>query len=74
MQERHLFEYAVLRIVPRVEREEFLNAGVLVYCQKKKFLQVKIQLPESRIKALCETADLDEIKRHFHSFELVCKG
>jgi len=40
MQEKALFEYAVIRVVPRVEREEFLNVGVVLYCTKQKFLQV----------------------------------
>ena len=42
MQDKHLFEYAIIRIVPRVEREEFLNVGVIIYCADEHFLKIKI--------------------------------
>ena len=51
MQQEHLFEYAVIRVVPRVEREEFLNIGVILYCAKQKFLQAKYLLDETRLQA-----------------------
>jgi hypothetical protein len=44
MQDNHLFEYAIIRVVPRVEREEFLNAGVILYCAHENFLQTKCEL------------------------------
>jgi hypothetical protein len=47
MQEKNLFEYAVIRIVPRVEREEFLNVGVVLFCRDKKFLDTKFEINES---------------------------
>jgi len=74
MPEQHLFEYAVIRIVPHVEREEFLNAGVVVYCARKKFLQVKFQLSEKKIRAFCEKLDIEEIGSYLDSFERICKG
>jgi hypothetical protein len=40
MQEKHLYEYAVIRVVPRVEREEFLNVGIILFCKKAKFIKV----------------------------------
>ncbi|MBS1497523.1 MAG: DUF3037 domain-containing protein, partial [Bacteroidetes bacterium] len=49
MQEKKLFEYAVLRVVPKVEREEFLNIGVILYCAKEKFLGVQYTLDEKRL-------------------------
>ncbi|MEO7961423.1 MAG: DUF3037 domain-containing protein, partial [Ginsengibacter sp.] len=49
MQEKDLFEYAVIRIVPRVEREEFLNVGVVLYCAKQKFLKVLYKIDENRL-------------------------
>ena len=49
MQEKQLFEYAVIRIVPRVEREEFLNVGVILYCPKLKFLQTKYYLNQKEL-------------------------
>ena len=74
MQERLLFEYAVIRLVPRVEREEFINAGVILFCPKAKFLQALYHIDEKRIQAICGHADCDEIKSHLHSFEQICKG
>jgi hypothetical protein len=74
MQENHLFEYAVIRAVPRVEREEFLNIGVIVLCAKQKFLQVRMQLNEDRLKGLCENVGIEELKEHIQSFEKICKG
>jgi hypothetical protein len=51
------FEYAVLRVVPRVERGEFLNAGVLVYCRQRDYLGSRVQLDVDRLRALDPTAD-----------------
>jgi hypothetical protein len=74
MQENHLFEYAVIRVVPRVEREEFLNIGVILLCAKQKFLHVRIELNEERLSGLCANVDIEELKEHIHSFEIICKG
>src|SRR5438309_12103916 len=70
----YLFEYAVLRLVPCVEREEFLNAGVILYCQQRKFLQTKITLNEQRLCALHGAVDIAELQKHLHAFEQVCAG
>jgi len=74
MPEQHLFEYAVIRIVPRVEREEFLNAGVVLYCAKMKFLQARFDLDTQRLTALSDTLDLSEIKDYLCAFERICTG
>jgi hypothetical protein len=74
MQEKHLFEYGVIRVVPHVEREEFLNVGIIVYCGPKKFLHAKFELNEPRLKALCPTLDIAEIKQYILSFERICCG
>ena len=74
MQEKDLFEYAVIRVVPRVEREEFLNVGVVLYCKDQKFLQMKYKLDEQRLFAICGGLDCDEVKEHLYSFERICKG
>ncbi|MGN6162924.1 MAG: DUF3037 domain-containing protein [Flavisolibacter sp.] len=74
MQEKQLFEYAVIRIVPRVEREEFLNAGVILFSKKAKFLQAVYELDEERIKAFSPTTDIAEIRKHFLAIEHICKG
>lgn len=74
MQEKHLFEYAVIRVVPRVEREEFLNVGIILYCAKQKFLQTLITLDEERLRAFSCKPDPKELQHHLNSFELICKG
>ena len=74
MPENLLFEYAVIRIVPRVEREEFINAGVVLYCSKKRFLDVLYNIDEERIKAFCHKIDLQEVKEHLESFRQICEG
>ena len=74
MQEKHLFEYAVIRVVPRVEREEFLNVGVILYCASQGFLQTVFELNEERLRAFAGELDMQELQERLHAFELVCKG
>lgn len=74
MPEQYLFEYAVVRIVPKVEREEFFNVGVVLYCAKEKFLQVMFGLNEERLKAFCKKSDINELKEYLDAFESICKG
>ncbi|MEO5910935.1 MAG: DUF3037 domain-containing protein [Pelobium sp.] len=74
MQEMHLYEYAVIRVVPRVEREEFLNVGVVLYCAKEKFLQLKFDVNLDRLKVFGKSVDLEELKIHLHIFDAICKG
>lgn len=74
MKDKHLFEYAVIRVVPRVEREEFLNAGVVLYCPKQKFLGLLFKMDTARLETLCGTCDLSEIEKHLHAFERICQG
>ena len=74
MPEKDLFEYAIVRIVPKVEREEFINVGVIVYCAKQKFLQALFTLNEERLRAFCTQTDIDELKEHLNSYNNICKG
>lgn len=74
MQENHLFEYAVIRAVPMVEREEFINIGVILLCAKEKFLQLRFEIDEPRLKALCRSVDVNEIREHLLAMERICKG
>lgn len=74
MQERHLFEYAVIRVVPRVEREEFLNVGVVLYCSKQKFLQALYKVNEERLKTFCKELDIQELQAYLLSFDKICRG
>ena len=74
MQGNLLFEYAVIRVVPKVEREEFVNAGVILLCAKQKFLQAHIQLNEARLASLCPEFDKALLEEHIQSFERICVG
>ena len=74
MQDRQLFEYAVIRIVPRVEREEFLNVGVILYCAKQKFLQAEFKLNEKRIHNFCDKINVEEVEEHLKTFKKICLG
>jgi len=74
MQDLRLFEYAVIRIVPRPEREEFVNAGVILYCPDKKFLGMRAHLPETKLRALDANISLEEVNMHLQAFEEICCG
>ena len=74
MQEKLLFEYAVIRIVPRVERQEFFNVGVIVYCAAANFLQTKYELNNKKIEAFCEEIDTADLEKRLHVFEQICKA
>ena len=74
MQQTHLFEYAVVRIVPKVEREEFLNVGVILYCAKQNFLQTLYTLNEERLQIFCAGIDKHELLQNLQAFERICAG
>lgn len=74
MQDRNLFEYAIIRVVPRVEREEFLNVGVIVYCAKQKYLKSVFVLDETRIQAFSRDLDLDVLHENLKAFTRLCSG
>ena len=74
MQERDLFEYAVIRWVPRVEREEFLNVGVILFCKKRNFLQVLYEVQEDRLKAIFPECELEEVNSHLDAFARIAAG
>lgn len=74
MQDNHLFEYALIRLVPRVEREEFINVGVILYCRQKKYLECKILLDEKRAIALNPEVDVNEVKENLQSIEKICRA
>lgn len=74
MDKGFVFEYAVIRIVPRVEKEEFINAGVIVFCKRPEFLGVKTYLNRTKVLAIDAEADLDEIEKHLKAFEDIAHG
>ena len=68
------FEYAVLRVTPRVERGECINAGVVLYCQADGFLGARVHLDPARLMALDPGADLEAVRAHLEAFRSVCAG
>lgn len=74
MQERHLFEYAVIRIMPRVEREEFINVGIILLCKKQHFLQARYELNPQRLEALCPNCDVEELTAHLDALSRIAAG
>lgn len=74
MPDKLVYEYASIRLVPKVEREEFINIGVILFCKRKKFLAMKYQVNEKRIQAFAEDIDLEEVREHLRSWDLICQG
>ena len=74
MQGSNLFEYAVVRYVPRPEREEFLNIGVILYCHTRHFLQMSYHVDAGRVRGFYPGADLDELQQLLQAFKEVCCG
>ncbi len=68
------FDYAVVRIVPRVDREEFINAGVLLYCLSRGFLGAQVALDEERLLALAPEVDLGLVRTHLEALPRICAG
>jgi hypothetical protein len=72
MQHKQLFEYAIIRIVPRVERQEFFNAGVIVYCAAENFLQTKVELDTKKLASFCDQTDIEDLQKRLMAFEKIC--
>jgi hypothetical protein len=68
------FDYAVIRVVPRVEREEFINAGVIVFCLEKRYLAARVHLDADRLKALWPDADIALVLEHLNAVPRICEG
>jgi hypothetical protein len=68
------YDYAVIRVVPKVDREEFINAGVIVSCPDLSFLEAEIKLDESRLLALDPNVDLDLVRKHLATIPMICRG
>jgi hypothetical protein len=68
------YDYAIIRVVPKVEREEFVNVGVIVSCPAKGFLEARIELDEQRLKALDATLDIESMRPHLASIIAICAG
>jgi hypothetical protein len=74
MSARMGFQYAVLRCVPRVDRGEFVNVGVVLYCQRADFLQARCHVDEDRLAALAHDVDVAAVRSALGAIEAVCRG
>lgn len=68
------YDYAVIRVVPRVEREEFVNVGVILSCESSRYLEARIELEASRVLALAPDVDLESLARHLDAIPAICRG
>ena len=74
MPDQFRYDYAVIRVVPKVDREEFINAGVILSCPELSFLEARIKLNEGRLLALDPEVDLDMVRKHLATIPTICRG
>ena len=74
MPDKFRYDYAVVRVVPKVDREEFINAGVIVSCPELSFLEARIKLNEARLLALDPNIDVELVRKHLASIPKICVG
>ncbi len=74
MPEKHIFEYAVIRVVPRVEREEFINVGIILFCAKQNFLKAVICINGSKILALAPDIEINFLNENLNAISKICEG
>lgn len=74
MPEKHLYEYAIIRVLPAVEREEFLNVGIILFCKKEKFIRVLIHVDEKKLNAFAKQPDCEQISLNLDAFEKIANG
>jgi len=74
VRERHAFDYALVRVVPRVERGEFLNAGVIVFCSTLAYLDARVELDRERLLMLHPSIDLDLVQSYLEAIPKICAG
>jgi DUF3037 family protein len=71
---RSVFQYAIVRVVPRVERGEFLNAGVVLLCRPHRFLDARMDLDETRLAVLAPSLELGPVRAHLAAMEQIARG
>lgn len=74
MPEKHLYEYAVIRIVPRVEREEFMNVGVILFSKQANFIKMRYIIDENRLKIFSPKLDIEDFREHMEAFSKISSG
>ncbi|MCL7764603.1 DUF3037 domain-containing protein [Polaribacter sp. Z014] len=74
MQDKVTFEYAIIRLVPKVEREEFFNVGVILFSKRKKFLDIKYHINADKLKAMAPELELETLNNYLNAWKLICDG
>lgn len=74
MHEKHLYEYAVIRVVPKVEREEFINIGLMLFCKRQQYLRIEYHLVPAKIKSICSEFDIEQLRENLESFVKIGQG
>ncbi len=74
MQDRCTFEYAIIRVVPQVEREEFFNVGAILFSKRKKFLGIKYLVNPEKLKAFSPEIELEVLNNYLEAWQLICDG
>jgi len=74
MQDKVVYEYAVIRVVPKVEREEFINIGLILFSKRKRYIRFDYHIPEDKIRSFCNEFDLNQLKENLESFAKICSG
>ena len=74
MHDKRLYEYAVIRVLPRVDREEFINVGLILYCAQANFLRADCSIDNGRLKGFAREVDLSDINEHLDSVCRICSG
>lgn len=74
MRDHYSYDYAVIRVVPRVEREEFVNAGIIVLCPAKDFLEARTEIDERRLAAVDPALDVQMVGTHLAAIPMICSG
>jgi hypothetical protein len=74
MQDKHLYEYAVIRVVPKVEREEFINVGIIVFCKRKRFIKMLYAIDNVKLNTLAPGLDVEQLQLNLESFSKIARG
>ncbi|WP_165044102.1 DUF3037 domain-containing protein [Dysgonomonas sp. ZJ709] len=74
MQEKHLYEYAVIRVLPKVEREEFLNVGIILFSKRAKYIKAIYKIDEDKLRLFSHDLDMEELHSYLKAFDKICCG
>lgn len=74
MHNHFMYDYAIIRVVPKVEREEFVNAGVIISCATRRFLEARIELDQQRLLAIDPSVDVETVQTYLATIPIICAG